>query len=66
MDQRASGFALLTQERVPAEMWNTGFTYGVGGTRLGVNLPRIHLVEIIAAVADANAAPTIVIFPVVP
>ena len=47
-------------------MWNTGFTYGVGGTRLGVNLPRIHLVEIIAAVADANAAPTIVIFPVVP
>jgi hypothetical protein len=53
--QCAGDFALLNQKRVAAQTWNAGFNYGVGGTRLGVNLPGIHPFEIIATVANVNA-----------
>ena len=52
INQRAGRLALLYQNCIAAETWNAGFA----GTRLEVNLPRIHPFEIIATVADANAS----------
>ena len=57
INQRARGFALLNQKRVAAEMWDPGFSCGMGGSCFGINLPGIHPFEIIATVADANAGP---------
>jgi hypothetical protein len=42
-------------EGVAAQTWNAGFNYGVGGTRLAVNLLGIHPFKIIATVANAGA-----------
>ena len=51
VDQRAGCLALTDEKRVTAEMWDTTLSF-LDGAAFGINLPRIHPLEVITAIAD--------------
>src|SRR6266550_3476565 len=51
VNQRASCLALAHEQRIATEMWDTSFNF-LGGASFGTNLPRIHPLEVITAIAD--------------
>ena len=53
VDQRAGRLALAYEKRVTAEMRDTSFSLPVGAA-FGIKPPRIHPLEVIAAIADGS------------
>ena len=51
VDQRAGCLALTHEKRVTAEMWDTSLSF-LGCAAFGINLPGIHPLEVIIAIAD--------------
>jgi hypothetical protein len=49
VDQCTSGLALTDEKRVTAEMWNSFLSF-LRRAAFGINLPRIHPFEVIAAI----------------
>jgi hypothetical protein len=40
--------------RVAAQMWYLSFAGFLGGTRFGIDLPRIHPLEVIGTITGGN------------
>src|SRR5947207_15855007 len=51
VNQRASGLALAHEQRIATEMWDTSISF-TDGAGFGINLPRIHPLDVITAIAD--------------
>src|SRR5207247_604438 len=56
VDQRAGCFALTHEKRVSAQMWEALFTAFERHTVFGINLPRIHPLEVITTITDGGSS----------
>src|SRR5438552_2693770 len=56
VDQRAGCLALTHEKRVSAQMWEAFFTAFERHTVFGINLPRIHPLEVVTTITDGSSS----------